>query len=157
TGYEVDGVIHREMPMTQTEFHHATPVYETLPGWDEDLSAARTFDELPENARAYVRRLEELAGCRISAIGVGPDRAATIAVHDRLPAASSCRGGPSYRSRGGTQRTGLLGHRAGTRRARGARPRRAPHPGDVRRGPPRRRRRAAGPALRRGAGRPRHP
>src|SRR5699024_5089687 len=59
--------------------------------------------------------------------------------------------------RSGTQRTGLLGHRAGTCRARRARPRRAPHPGDVRRGPPRRRRRAAGPALCRGAGRPRHP
>jgi adenylosuccinate synthase len=86
TGYDVDGVIHREMPMTQTDFHHATPVYETLPGWTEDLSEARTFEELPENARAYVRRLEELAGCRISAIGVGPDRAATIAVHDLLPA-----------------------------------------------------------------------
>ena len=48
-------------------------------------SEARTFAELPENARAYVLRLEELAGCRISAIGVGPDRAATIAVHDLLP------------------------------------------------------------------------
>src|SRR5699024_6051163 len=51
TGYDVDGVIHREMPMTQTEFHHATPVYETLPGWTEDISQARTFDDLPENAR----------------------------------------------------------------------------------------------------------
>ncbi|MGO1228838.1 MAG: adenylosuccinate synthetase, partial [Brachybacterium sp.] len=85
TGYDIDGVIHRDMPMTQTEFHHATPIYETLPGWTEDLSEARTFEELPENARAYVLRLEELAGCRISAIGVGPDRAATIAVHDLLP------------------------------------------------------------------------
>src|SRR5690625_2297340 len=89
TGYDVDGVIHREMPMTQTEFHHATPVYETLPGWTEDISQARTFEDLPENARAYIRRLEELAGCRISAIGVGPDRAATIAVHDLLPEAGS--------------------------------------------------------------------
>ncbi|HIY23048.1 MAG TPA: adenylosuccinate synthetase, partial [Candidatus Brachybacterium merdigallinarum] len=88
TGYDVDGVIHREMPMTQTEFHHAVPVYETLPGWTEDLSEARTFEELPENAKAYVRRLEELAGCRISAIGVGPDRADTIAVHDLLPGAT---------------------------------------------------------------------
>src|SRR5699024_3093273 len=66
TGYDVDGVIHREMPMTQTEFHHAVPIYETLPGWTEDLSGARTVDELPENARRYVHRLEELAGCRIS-------------------------------------------------------------------------------------------
>ena len=87
-GYEVDGTIHHDMPMTQTEFHHAVPVYETLPGWTEDLSEARTFEELPKNARDYVTRLEELAGCRISAIGVGPDRSATIAVHDLLPGAS---------------------------------------------------------------------
>ena len=87
-GYEIDGVVHRDMPMTQTEFHHAVPVYETLPGWTEDLSEARTFEELPKNARDYVTRLEELAGCRISAIGVGPDRSATIAVHDLLPGAT---------------------------------------------------------------------
>ncbi|PMC75526.1 adenylosuccinate synthase [Brachybacterium sp. UMB0905] len=87
TGYEVDGEVHREMPMTQTEFHHAVPVYETLPGWSEDISTARRIEDLPQNARAYVRRLEELAGCRISAIGVGPDRADTIAVHDLLPGA----------------------------------------------------------------------
>ncbi len=87
TGYEVDGEVHREMPMTQTEFHHAVPVYETLPGWSEDISTARRIEDLPQNARAYVRRLEELAGCRISAIGVGPDREDTIAVHDLLPGA----------------------------------------------------------------------
>ncbi|WP_246957974.1 adenylosuccinate synthase [Brachybacterium sp. Marseille-Q7125] len=87
TGYEVDGEVHREMPMTQTEFHHAVPVYETLPGWSEDISTARRIEDLPQNARAYVQRLEELAGCRISAIGVGPDREDTIAVHDLLPGA----------------------------------------------------------------------
>lgn len=84
--YDVDGTIHHEMPMTQTEFHHARPVYETMPGWTEDISTCRTLEELPENARAYVARLEELSGCRISAVGVGPDRADTIAVHDLLPA-----------------------------------------------------------------------
>src|SRR5699024_9319087 len=89
TGYGVDGVIHREVPMTQTEFHNATPVYEPLPAWTEDIAAARTSQALPEHARAYIRRREELAGCRISAIGVGPDRAATIAVHDLLPEAGS--------------------------------------------------------------------
>ncbi|MGP9693962.1 adenylosuccinate synthase [Brachybacterium sp. AOP25-B2-12] len=83
--YDIDGVLHDVMPMTQTEFHHAVPVYETMPGWDEDISACRTLEDLPANARAYVARLEELAGCRISAIGVGPDRDATIAVHDLLP------------------------------------------------------------------------
>ena len=83
--YDVDGAIHDEMPMTQTEFHHARPIYETLPGWTEDISGARAVEDLPANAQAYVRRLEELAHCRISAIGVGPDRADTVAVHDMLP------------------------------------------------------------------------
>ncbi|MGX6403355.1 adenylosuccinate synthase [Dermabacter hominis] len=85
TAYEIDGEIHRDMPMTQTEFHHAKPVYETMPGWSEDISKARTFEQLPIEAQNYVRRLEELAGCRISAIGVGPDRDDTIAVHSLIP------------------------------------------------------------------------
>ena len=79
--YNVDGVRHEEMPLSQTEFHHATPIYEDLEGWFEDISAARTVEELPKAAQAYVKALEELSGTRISAIGVGPDRDATIAVH----------------------------------------------------------------------------
>lgn len=85
TAYDVDGVIHHEMPMTQTEFHHATPLYENMPGWSEDISGARTFEDLPVEAQNYVKRLEELAGCRISAIGVGPDRADTITIHSLIP------------------------------------------------------------------------
>ena len=50
------------------------PIYEYLPGWWEDISGARTFEDLPANARAYVERVEELSGARISAIGVGPGR-----------------------------------------------------------------------------------
>ncbi|KAB1503110.1 adenylosuccinate synthase [Corynebacterium sp. 320] len=82
--YDVDGVRHDEMPMTQTEFHHATPIYETMPAWDEDITGCRTFDELPEKAQAYVKRLEELSGCRISYIGVGPGRDQTIVINDVL-------------------------------------------------------------------------
>ncbi len=82
--YDVDGVRHDEMPVNQSAFHHAVPIYEELPGWWEDLSEARTLDDLPANARAYVSRVEELSGARISAIGVGPDRDATIVVHDLL-------------------------------------------------------------------------
>ena len=67
--------------MTQTDVHHAVPMYEEMPGWFEDISACRTFDELPANARAYVERLEELSGARISAIGVGPGRDQTIERH----------------------------------------------------------------------------
>jgi adenylosuccinate synthase len=80
--YEVDGRRTEEMPMTQTDVHHAVPVYEELPGWWEDLSRCRTFDELPPNARAYVARLEQLCGARVSAIGVGPGRDQTITLHD---------------------------------------------------------------------------
>jgi len=76
--YDVDGRRTDEMPMTQTDMHHAVPVYEELPGWWEDLSDCRTFGELPVNARAYVQRVEELSGARISAIGVGPGRDETI-------------------------------------------------------------------------------
>jgi adenylosuccinate synthase len=76
--YEVDGRRTTEMPMTQTDLHHAVPVYEELPGWWEDLSRCRTFDELPANARAYVARVEELCGAAVAAIGVGPGRDQTI-------------------------------------------------------------------------------
>jgi adenylosuccinate synthase len=77
--YEVDGRRVDEMPMTQTDVHHAVPVYEELPGWFEDISACRTFEELPANAQAYVQRIEELTGAPVSAIGVGPGRDETIA------------------------------------------------------------------------------
>ena len=82
--YEVDGVRFDEIPMTQTDFHHAKPVYEYFDGWNESISDAKTLDELPENARKYVHKLEELSGCRISAIGVGPDRDQTIVVRDLM-------------------------------------------------------------------------
>ncbi|MGE9808557.1 MULTISPECIES: adenylosuccinate synthase [unclassified Janibacter] len=80
--YDVDGVRHDEMPVSQSDFHHAKPIYEEMPGWWEDISQCRTFEDLPENAQAYVLRLEELIGARISAIGVGPGREAII---ERFP------------------------------------------------------------------------
>jgi adenylosuccinate synthase len=82
--YEVDGVRHDEMPMTQTDFHHAKPVYELLDGWDDDISAARTLEDLPKPARAYVAALEEMSGAPISAIGVGPGRDETVQVRSLL-------------------------------------------------------------------------
>ena len=82
--YEIEGRRITELPMTQTDFHHAKPVYEELPGWTEDISGARTIEDLPANAQAYVRYLEELSGAPISAIGVGQDRDATIVVRDML-------------------------------------------------------------------------
>lgn len=79
--YDVDGERVDEMPMTQTGVHHAVPVYEEVPGWSEDISGARSFEDLPANARAYIERIEELAGARVSAIGVGPGRDQTIVRH----------------------------------------------------------------------------
>ncbi|QZA08164.1 adenylosuccinate synthase [Mycolicibacter heraklionensis] len=81
-GYTVDGKRTDELPMTQEEFARAEPVYEELPGWWEDISSARTFEELPANARDYVSRLEEIAGAQVSCIGVGPGREQTIVRRD---------------------------------------------------------------------------
>ncbi len=82
--YDVDGTRYEELPMTQTGFHHAKPIYENMPGWTEDISGAREVSDLPINARNYVKFLEDISGTRISAIGVGQDRDATIAINDLL-------------------------------------------------------------------------
>ncbi|MFI2488272.1 adenylosuccinate synthase [Promicromonospora kroppenstedtii] len=82
--YDVDGVRYDEMPTDQTAFHHAKPIYEELDGWWEDISQARSFEDLPKNAQAYVHALEAMSGTRISAIGVGPKRDEIIPVHDLI-------------------------------------------------------------------------
>jgi adenylosuccinate synthase len=82
--YDVGGVRFDEMPMSQSDFHHAKPIYEYLPGWSEDITSCRTFDVLPANAQAYILRVEELIGSRISAIGVGPGRDEIIERHSLL-------------------------------------------------------------------------
>ncbi len=82
--YDVDGRRMDEMPQNQTDFHHARPIYEELDGWEEDISGARDFDDLPPAAQNYVLAVEEMSGTRISSIGVGPDRAATIVRHSLL-------------------------------------------------------------------------
>ena len=76
--YDVNGVRHGEIPMTQTEFHHAVPVYEYLDGWLEDISAAKALGDLPRSAQAYVRALEEMIGAPFCGIGVGPRRDQTL-------------------------------------------------------------------------------
>lgn len=87
--YDIAGQQVSHMPTTQSEFHHAKPVFEEMPGWWEDISSARDFAELPANAQAYVHRLEELSGARVSCIGVGPGRDQTIVRHDVLAARRS--------------------------------------------------------------------
>jgi len=84
--YDVDGVRMEEIPVSQSDFHHAKPIYENYPGWDEDITTAKKFEDLPKNAQDYVLALEKLSGTRISAIGVGPERNATIVRHDLLRA-----------------------------------------------------------------------
>ena len=82
--YEIDGERIEELPYNQSDFHHAKPVYEYLPGWTEDITKAKTFEDLPANARAYVKALEDMSGAPISAIGVGPGRDETIEVNSFL-------------------------------------------------------------------------
>ncbi len=82
--YEVDGKRFDEVPVNQSDFHHAKPVYENFPGWTEDITGARTFADLPKNAQDYVRAIEAMSGARFSAIGVGPARDAIISLHDLI-------------------------------------------------------------------------
>ncbi|WP_448719268.1 adenylosuccinate synthase [Microbacterium natoriense] len=82
--YDVDGVRFDEVPVNQTEFHHATPILEYFPGWSEDISTARTFEDLPQSAQDYVLALERMSNTRISVIGVGPERDQVIVRHGLL-------------------------------------------------------------------------
>jgi adenylosuccinate synthase len=82
--YDVDGQRVEELPDSQSDFHHAKPIYELLPGWKSDISGAREFSDLPPNAQSYVKYLQDISGAPISAIGVGQARDATIALADFL-------------------------------------------------------------------------
>ncbi|ADB35701.1 adenylosuccinate synthetase [Kribbella flavida DSM 17836] len=82
--YDVNGVRHDEMPMTQTDFHHAVPVYEELDGWSEDITGCRSFEDLPKNAQTYVRAVESMSGAPISAVGVGPERSQILILDNRI-------------------------------------------------------------------------
>jgi adenylosuccinate synthase len=77
TAYEVDGEVTGDFPTT-SKLERAKPVLETLPGWGTDVSGARCFSDLPRNAQAYVRRLEELIGVQVRWLSVGPRRDALI-------------------------------------------------------------------------------
>ncbi|MBE7955219.1 adenylosuccinate synthase [Microbacterium sp. R1] len=82
--YDVDGERFDEVPVNQTDFHHAKPILEYFPGWSEDISVARTFEDLPQTAQDYVLALERMSNTRISVIGVGPERDQVIVRHDLL-------------------------------------------------------------------------
>jgi adenylosuccinate synthase len=80
--YEIDGKRVEELPASQSDFHHAKPIYEYLPGWSEDISKARKLSDLPVNAQGYIKFLEKISGAPISAIGVGPGREETIQIRE---------------------------------------------------------------------------
>ncbi|MCW2667376.1 MAG: purA [Frankiales bacterium] len=82
--YEVGGTRFDEMPMGQSDFHHAKPVYEYLDGWSQDITGARSLEDLPKAAQAYVRAVEEMSGAPISSVGIGPDREQTLQLRPLL-------------------------------------------------------------------------
>ena len=84
--YEVDGKRQDEIPMTQTDFHHAVPVYEHFDGWADDISTARNLSDLPKNAQTYIAAVEEMIGAPVCAVGVGPRRDQTLQLRDLLRA-----------------------------------------------------------------------
>jgi adenylosuccinate synthase len=82
TEYRIDGKLTHEFPMTMTDVARAEPIYETMPGWDEDVSGARQIEDLPDNARRYIERVERLVDVPAAFISVGPGRDETIMCGD---------------------------------------------------------------------------
>lgn len=78
TGYELDGKVIDYIPATINALERCKPVYIEMPGWTEDLSQMTSYDELPENAKAYISKIEELTNTEVAVISVGPDRTQTI-------------------------------------------------------------------------------
>ena len=81
-GYEIDGKVYDYIPSDQEDVARAKPVYKEFDGWTEDISQMSEYDQLPENAKAYLRFIEEFTGVRISMVSVGPDRVNNIYIHD---------------------------------------------------------------------------
>ena len=84
SAWDLDGVRHELPPANQGDLRRARPVYETMPGWDADLSAMRRQDDLPQAARDYVRRIAELCDTAVRTVGVGPEREQQITLDDAL-------------------------------------------------------------------------
>lgn len=80
--YELDGKRIDVMPSTIPQFQRCKPIYVELPGWKEDITGVKSFDELPEAAKNYIRKIEELTGIKVAVMSVGPDRLQTVTLHD---------------------------------------------------------------------------
>jgi adenylosuccinate synthase len=90
TAYRADGELIDSFPYSQTIFARCLPVYEEMPGWNEDISSARSLDELPAAARAFLERIEKLCGLPIEIVSVGPEKSETLIrqVSSGIPGAS---------------------------------------------------------------------
>ena len=84
TGYELDGKVIDYPPSTVSKLARCKPVLIEMEGWKEDLTDIKDFDSLPEPAKAYVRKIEELTGVKVGIISVGPDRKQTIIIDEKL-------------------------------------------------------------------------
>lgn len=82
TGYEINGKVYTSVPASTEKLAYAKPVYEELPGWTEDISNMKNYEELPENCKKYLKRVEEFLGCQITVVSVGPDRTQNIFLKD---------------------------------------------------------------------------
>ncbi|MBD5295634.1 MAG: adenylosuccinate synthase [Bacteroides sp.] len=84
TGYELDGEIITAPPSTISRLARCKPVLIEMEGWKEDITKAKTIEELPEAAKAYIRKIEELTGIPVGIVSVGPDRTQTITIAEKL-------------------------------------------------------------------------
>ena len=87
-GYDIEGQRIESRPASMKKMAQCRPIYKEMPGWQDDISQARQVNELPENARAYIRTIEEITGVPVSFISVGPGRNETIVVQDPFLAVS---------------------------------------------------------------------
>ena len=82
TGYSYQGTVLDEIPASLEVMEQCTPIYQDLPGWSEDITGAKCMADLPENARTYVARIEELSGAPVVLVSVGPRREETIVLRN---------------------------------------------------------------------------
>lgn len=80
TAYRLGDQVLEYPPALVEEWEQCEPIYEELPGWQQDITGCTTWEQLPENCRAYVKRFGEVIGCPVGSVGVGPDREQTISV-----------------------------------------------------------------------------
>jgi adenylosuccinate synthase len=83
-GYEIDGQRVQDFPMSQTDLHHARPVYKSLPGWGVDVTGCRRRKDLPEKAQSFVGFIEDELGVPLRMISVGPERDQAIVERARV-------------------------------------------------------------------------